>query len=104
MLERKSMVTMDRFPIAIGYKYNARKFLSFIDTEYSGSTNSGIPYLSKYPDQFSNVSIILVVCPIVLYKFLHILMRFTPTTSPYSVMGSWSGSLGETFVLRKCFW
>ena len=43
--------------IAIGYKYNARKVLSFIVTDKSGSTKTDITYLSKYPDQFTNVEI-----------------------------------------------
>ena len=29
----------------------------------------GIPYLSNYPDQFYNVSIILVACPLLMSKF-----------------------------------
>ena len=34
--------------IAIIYKYNARKVLSFIVTDNSGSTKTGITYLSKW--------------------------------------------------------
>ena len=51
------MVPGGRPLIDIGYKYNARKVLSFIVTDNAGSTKNGIPYLSKYPDQFTNVSI-----------------------------------------------
>ena len=51
------MVPGDRPLIAIGYKYNARKVLYFIVTENAGSTKTDIPYLSKYPDQFTNVVI-----------------------------------------------
>ena len=40
--------------IAIGYKYNMWKVIYFIDIEDAVSTNSGITYLSKYPDPFSN--------------------------------------------------
>ena len=60
------MVPEDRPLISIGYKYNAQKVLSFIVTDNAGSTNTGIPYLSKYPDQFTNVSICLVAHPLVM--------------------------------------
>ena len=33
------------------------------------STTLDIPYLSKYPDQFSNVSISPVACPLIMSKF-----------------------------------
>ena len=54
--------------ITIGYKQNARKVLSFIFTDNSGSTKTGIPYLSKYPDQFTNVAIHPVARPLVMSK------------------------------------
>ena len=54
------MVPGGRPLIAIGYKYNARKVLYFIVTDNTGSTKTGIPYLSKYPDQFTNFAI----CPV----------------------------------------
>ena len=47
--------------LSIGYKYNSRKVLGFIVTEGSGSTEPGDPYLSRFPDIYSNVS----VCPVV---------------------------------------
>ena len=50
------MVPGDRPLNTIVYKYNARKVLYFI-TENAGSRNTGITYLSKYPDQFNNVAI-----------------------------------------------
>ena len=62
------MVPGGRPLIAIGYKYNARKVLSFIVTDNSGSTKTGIPYLSKYPEQFTNVSICPVSRPLVMSK------------------------------------
>ena len=43
--------------IAIGYKYNTWKVLSFIVTEDAGSTQAGLPYLSKYANQFTNIAI-----------------------------------------------
>ena len=62
------MVPGGRPLIAIGYKYNQRNVLSFIVTDTAGSTNTGIPYLSKYPDQFTNVAIRPVVRPLVMLK------------------------------------
>ena len=59
------MVPGDRPLIAIGYKYNARKVLSFIVTDNVGITKTGISYLYKYPDQFTNVSICPVARPLV---------------------------------------
>ena len=46
--------------MAIGYKYNSRKVLGFIATEGDGSTEPGDPYLSSFPDIYSNFSVILV--------------------------------------------
>ena len=54
--------------IAIGYKYNARKVIYFIVTDNAGSKKTGIPYLSKYPDQFNNVSIPPVPRPLAMSK------------------------------------
>ena len=62
------MVPRVRPLIDIGYKYNERKVLSFIVTENAGITNTGIPYLSKYPDKFTNVAIRPVACPLVMLK------------------------------------
>ena len=62
------MVPGGRPFIAIGYKYNLQKVLSFIVTDNAGSTKTGIPYLSKYPDQFTNVSIRPVAHPLVMSK------------------------------------
>ena len=66
MLRSKPMVPGDRPLIAIGYKYNARNFLYFIVTDDAGSTNTGITYLSKYPEQFTNVAIFPVARPLVM--------------------------------------
>ena len=68
VLRIKPMVPGGRPLIAIGYKYNERKVLSFIVTDNTGITKNGIPYLSKYPDQFTNVSIRPVARPIVMSK------------------------------------
>ena len=68
MLRIKPMVPGDKPFIATGYKYNARKVLSFIVTDNAGRTNTGIPYLSKYPDQCTNVDIRPVAFPLVMSK------------------------------------
>ena len=60
------MVPGDIPLIAIGYKYNARKVLSFIVTDNAGTTNTGIPYLYKYPDQFTNGAIRPVDRPLII--------------------------------------
>ena len=62
------MVPGGRPLIAIGYKYNARKVISFIVTDNAGSTKNNIPYLSKYTDQFTNVYIRPVARPLVMSK------------------------------------
>ena len=49
VLRSKSVVPGDRPLISIGYKYNMQKVLYFIVTDNTGITNTGIPYLSKYP-------------------------------------------------------
>ena len=36
--------------MTIGYKYNSRKVLGFIATEGGRITESGDPYLSRFPD------------------------------------------------------
>ena len=51
------MIPKGRPLIAIGYKYNAWKVLSFIVTDNTGRTQTGITYLFKYPEQFTNVAI-----------------------------------------------
>ena len=68
MLRSKPMVPGYRPLISIGYKYNVRKVLYFIVTDNAGSTKTGIPYLSKYPDQFNNVSIPPVPRPLAMSK------------------------------------
>ena len=52
VLSRKPMVPGGRPLIAIGYKYNARKVISFIVTDNAGSTKTGIPY---YPSILTNL-------------------------------------------------
>ena len=62
-----------RFPgetplLAIGYKYISRKVLGFISTRGAVSTEPGDPYLSRFPDIYSNISVNPVVRPHLLGK------------------------------------
>ena len=57
--------------LAIGDKYNSRKVLGFIATEGAGSTEPGDPYLSRFPDIYSNVSVRPVVCPHLLGRYFN---------------------------------
>ena len=69
VLNRNYVVPRDRQLIAIGYKYNTRKVLSFISAEDIGRIKAGIPCLSQYPDLFANVEICPLVCPLIMSKF-----------------------------------
>ena len=69
MFKIKSLVPRYRPLTSIGYKYNEQKVISFIDTEDTGITKSGILYLSHYPYPFANFSILLVPCPLIMSKF-----------------------------------
>ena len=91
MLSRKPMVPGDRPLIAIGYKYNARKVLSFIVIDNLGSTKTGITYLYNYPDQFTNVDIRPVASPLVMSKIM-VFMRLNPTTNQGSLIWNWISS------------
>ena len=66
VLRSKPMIPRGRPIISIGYKYNPLKVLYFIVTDNAGSTNTGIHYLSKYPDQFTNAAIHPVDRPLVM--------------------------------------
>ena len=75
--------------IAIGYKYNAQKVLSFIVTYNEGITKTGITFLSKYPDQFTNVAIHPVDRPLIMSKYILLLMRLTPTKNQDNMVWHW---------------
>ena len=64
VLRTNTIVPRGRPLIAIGYKYNTRKVIYFIVTDNTGITQTGIPCLSKYPEQFTNVEIFPVARPI----------------------------------------
>ena len=70
------MKSTPRFPcgrplLAIGYKYNYRKVLLFIATEGDGSTEPGDPYLSRFPDIFSDVYFRPVVHPHLICRYFN---------------------------------
>ena len=63
--------TDERPLLAIGYKYNYRKFLGFIATEGDVSNEPGDPYLSRLPEIYYNVSVCPVVCPHLLGSYFN---------------------------------
>ena len=56
-------VTFDIPLMSIGYKCRYQKVLEFIATDGGGSTETGVSYLSCYPENISNVSICSVFFP-----------------------------------------
>ena len=58
--------------LSIGYKYNSGKFLVFIATEGSGSTEPGDPYLSRFPDIYYNVYVRPVVLPHLIGRYFNV--------------------------------
>ena len=57
VLRSKPMVPRSRPLIGIVYKYNVGRLLHFIATSDAGIKKSDTPYLSKYTDQFTDVSV-----------------------------------------------
>ena len=57
--------------LAIEYNHNYRKVLRFIATEGSVSTELVDPYLSRFPDIYSNVSVRPVVRPHLLDRYFN---------------------------------
>ena len=51
------IVPRDKPLLTIGYTYISKKVLRIISTEGAGSTEPDVPYLSRYPENYSNVSI-----------------------------------------------
>ena len=56
--------------MAIIYKYRSQKVPGFIAMEGVQSTVPGVPYLSSYPGNYSNVSIHPIICPHIIYRHL----------------------------------
>ena len=69
VLSNNLIVPVGRPIIYIGYNYNSQKVIYFIVTDNTGITQTGITYLSKYSDQFTNIYICPVSSPLVMYKF-----------------------------------
>ena len=63
VLKISPILTGNKPLMAIGYKYRSHKVLGFTSTDGGRSTEPGVPYLSRYPDNFPNVSISPVFCP-----------------------------------------
>ena len=55
--------------LAIGYKYNSRKCLTFVATRDSGSTENGKPYLARFNDEHQNVKLRAVERPAILSEY-----------------------------------
>ena len=85
--------------ISIGYNYNKHKVLSFIVTYNIGSTQAGLPYLSKYPDQFTNVAICPVACPLVMSNFFSAVDEVDPHNKSRQ-----SGLELDEFWVNQCGW
>ena len=99
MLRRKPIIPGVRTLISIGYKYNTRKVLYFIVTDNAGITQAGITYLSKYPDQFTNVDIRPVACPLVMYKFFGVVNEVDSRNKSRQY-----GLALENFRVTQCGW
>ena len=104
VMKRKPMVPGERRLLGIGYKYNYRKVLSFVAAAGSGKTTLGITYLSKYPDQFLNVSIRPVSHPLLMSKFFGSVNEVDSKKSPVScilhqISSGWRNVVGYSCVL-----
>ena len=71
VLRSTPRVPGDRPFMEIGYKYNSRKVLGFIDTEGARSTEPGDTYLSHFLDIYSNFSVRPVVHPLLLGSYFN---------------------------------
>ena len=64
--------TPDDIPlIEFEYNCNSQKILLFISTERARSTDPGNTYLSRLPENYSNVSICPVVCHCVIGRYFN---------------------------------
>ena len=62
----------DKIPLLdIGYKYHSIKVLGFIATDGDGNNEPGDPYLSCFPDIYSNVYVCPVFCPHLLGRYFN---------------------------------
>ena len=67
MLRIKPMLPGGRALMVIFYNYNAQKVIYVIVIYIKGSTQTGLLYLSMFPDQFSNVEIFPVARTLIMY-------------------------------------
>ena len=58
-------------PMEIRYRYNSIKVLGFIAIGGSRISEPGDPYLSSFPDNYSNVSVCTIVCPRLICRHLN---------------------------------
>ena len=89
VLRSNTMEPGDRTHIAIAYKYNARKVLSFIVTDNTGITKTGIPYLSKHTENLLMLPFPLLLVPLLCQNVFLLLMRLTPTKTQHSLIRHW---------------
>ena len=75
------MITRNRTIIDIGYKYNARKVISFIATEDTVITKADTTYLSKYPELFLMFSFSLLIGLLLSLSYLDLIISLTPATN-----------------------
>ena len=99
MLMIKPMLPGERPLIAIGYKQEAHNFLKLICTEEAGSTKSGITYLYKYLDPFSNDIILPVPRPLAMYK----LSEYGNAVDSQNISDHYNLVLGK-FLVNQCVW
>ena len=57
--------------MAIGYKYNKKKVLTFVGTRGAGSTNQGEPYEARFPDKYGNVCVRHVARPSIVSHYFN---------------------------------
>ena len=69
-MKSTTRISRDRTHMAIGHKCRSQKVLGFTAMEGVRSNIPGVPYLSHYPDYYSNVSI----CPVLIN---HLLGRYS---------------------------
>ena len=58
--------------MAIWYKYSSIKVLCFISNEWGGITEPGYPYLSCFPEIYSNVSVLSAVSTPLLGRYFNV--------------------------------
>ena len=58
--------------LGIGYKYNTKKFFTFVMTKGAGSSRPGEKYIAKFPDSFWNVCIRHIARPAVITHFFDV--------------------------------